>query len=68
MNKFTLTTDCVIFLKENIDRKVLLIQRANEPFKGQWALPGGMLDEGETLEQCASRELQEETGLELFMV
>ena len=61
-----LTTDAVVFgydLKED-DLKVLLIQRANEPFQDKWALPGGFLDMNETVEECAKRELFEETGLE----
>ena len=44
---------------------MLLIQRKNEPHKNSWALPGGFLDMGETLEQAAARELKEETGLKL---
>ena len=43
---------------------VVLVQRKNEPFQGQFALPGGFLDKGESLEQCAIRELKEETGIE----
>lgn len=45
------------------DDKVLLIQRAKEPYKGCWSLPGGAQDFGETLAACAQRELREETGL-----
>lgn len=44
-------------------REVLLIKRKNEPFKDCWAFPGGFLDMNETLSECASRELREETGL-----
>lgn len=44
-------------------REVLLIKRKNEPFKDCWAFPGGFLDMNETLSECASRELKEETGL-----
>jgi 8-oxo-dGTP diphosphatase len=43
--------------------KVLLIKRKIDPFKDCWALPGGHLNEGESLEQAAYRELQEETSL-----
>lgn len=58
------TTDAVVFkLTEEENLHILLIQRKNEPFKGQWALPGGFVDMEETLEQCAARELEEETGI-----
>ncbi len=58
------TTDAVIFnMKGDEKLNILLIQRQNEPFKGQWALPGGFLEEDETLEQCVAREVAEETGL-----
>jgi 8-oxo-dGTP diphosphatase len=45
--------------------RLLLISRAKNPFIGQWALPSGFLEQGETLDGCARRELQEETGVEL---
>lgn len=58
-----ITADCVVFGLDEEDLKVLLIQRANEPFKGRWALPGGFAVVGESLEETARRELNEETGL-----
>jgi 8-oxo-dGTP diphosphatase len=45
--------------------RVLLIRRAHEPLKGQWSLPGGGVELGETLEQAVAREVQEETGLDV---
>jgi 8-oxo-dGTP diphosphatase len=56
------TADCVVFTSE-AEPRVLLIERGNEPFKGHWAIPGGFLNMDETTEQCAIRELEEETGL-----
>ena len=61
------TADCVVITKE-IEPKVLLIQRGNEPFKGQWAFPGGFMNMDETTEQCAVRELEEETGLKISKI
>ena len=57
-------TDCVIFGFDGMSIKVLLIQRGIEPYKGQWALPGGFVGIDESAEECARRELQEETGLD----
>jgi len=45
------------------DGKVVLIRRRYEPLKGQWSLPGGMVEVGETLETALSREMLEETSL-----
>src|SRR5215471_4015793 len=57
--------DCVIFGLdlETKDLKVMLIERDLEPFAGMWAIPGGFVRRGESLEQAAARELQEETGI-----
>jgi 8-oxo-dGTP diphosphatase len=43
--------------------KILLVKRANEPSKGLWAIPGGKVEPGETLQAAAEREIAEETGL-----
>jgi 8-oxo-dGTP diphosphatase len=58
-----LTVDCVVLGLDDDDLNVLLIQRRLPPFAGCWALPGGFVELGETLEQAARRELAEETGL-----
>ena len=58
------TVDIVLFYCATQDSKeILLIKRAREPFKGQWALPGGFVDKDESLERAALRELEEETGI-----
>jgi 8-oxo-dGTP diphosphatase len=43
--------------------KVLLVKRGIEPSRGLWAIPGGKLNIGETLQECAAREIMEETGI-----
>ncbi len=58
-----LTTDCVILRLRGKVLSVLLIERRNPPFQGCWAFPGGFVDEWETAEDGAMRELREETGL-----
>lgn len=59
------TADCVVMTREAVPQ-VLLIERGAEPFKGDWAFPGGFLNMDETTEQCAIRELEEETRLKVF--
>lgn len=56
-----LTADCVVM---DAKGRVLLIRRGNPPFKGRYALPGGFVDIGETVEAACRRELLEETGVE----
>ncbi|MCC9609229.1 NUDIX hydrolase [Blastopirellula sp. JC732] len=64
----SVTVDCVIFGLDDDGLKILLIQRDAEPFEGGWALPGGFVEMGESLDQAAMRELQEETGVhEVFL-
>ncbi len=57
------TVDIAVFTQERKPLKLLLIQRANEPHRGEWALPGGFVDIDEDLETAARRELEEETGI-----
>ena len=61
------TADCIVITKE-VDAKVLLIQRGDNPYKGCWAFPGGFMNMDETTEQCAIRELKEETGLKVNII
>ena len=55
-----LSTDCVVF---DDSGRVLLIRRKNPPFQGEFALPGGFVEIGETVEAACRRELMEETGV-----
>jgi 8-oxo-dGTP diphosphatase len=57
------TVDIVIFTIQSGELRVLLVKRAAPPFQGQFAIPGGFVHEGESLEQAAIRELREETGV-----
>ena len=59
------TADSVVFCNGSDGLSVLLIERANDPFKGCWAFPGGFMDMEENAEDCAKRELKEETGMEV---
>jgi 8-oxo-dGTP diphosphatase len=66
----SVTVDLVIFTIVDKELQVLLVRRAEHPFKDRWALPGGFVrvsddkkDQGEDLDAAAARELEEETGL-----
>lgn len=58
-NKPVLGVSCLLLCKDN----TLLIQRAKQPAKGLWSLPGGKVEWGETLEEATRRELREETAI-----
>jgi 8-oxo-dGTP diphosphatase len=60
----SVTADLVLITNEK-PRCILLIRRKHPPYEGSWALPGGFVNEGETLEAAAQRELMEETNLKV---
>ena len=57
------TVDAAVFGFDGAELQILLVERALEPFAGQWAIPGGFVNMNESVEAAAVRELQEETGI-----
>jgi len=55
--------DVAVFAFQDGAMNVLLVRRRYEPYQSYWALPGGLLEAEETLEEAAERELREETGV-----
>ena len=65
MQSIKLTVDAVVFGYEEGKISVLLIRRKYDPYKGQWAIPGGFVKHNESLEDSVERELYEETGIKI---
>lgn len=61
----SIATDLVIFKIIEGKKNILLIQRKNNPYQGQWALPGGFVETDEKVITAAARELKEETSVEV---
>lgn len=59
--KIEISTDAIVLTEDN---KIVIIKRKFEPFRGEWALPGGFIEYGETAEIACAREVKEETGLD----
>jgi 8-oxo-dGTP diphosphatase len=50
------------------DERILLVRRSNPPLQGEWSIPGGLVETGETTKEAIVREVREETGLEIEVV
>lgn len=62
--RILVAVDCIIFGFDGQDLKLLVVERALEPFRGQWSLVGGFVEQNESLSEAASRILKKMTGLE----
>ena len=65
ISEIFVTVDVVLIRENNHQLELLLIKRKNEPYKNDWALPGGFVDKNEDLETAAIRELKEETSIDV---
>jgi len=65
MKKFHMVIPFVVGIITNEKDEVLIGKRIKEPYKGRWGLPGGKLEENETLLECLKREVKEETGYDI---
>ena len=61
----SLTVDTIIF---DESENIILIKRKNNPYKDHWALPGGFVEYGETVENAAIRETKEETSIDVTLI
>ena len=62
-DRYAVAVDIVLFTIQDDALKVLLVRRARSPFRGAWALPGGLVHREESVDEAALRELQEATGI-----
>lgn len=65
MKKPVLAVDVVAIYR---NEGIILVKRSHDPYKDHWAIPGGLVEYGETVENAAVREFKEETGLEVKLV
>ncbi len=63
--KPSVTADMSIFTQNDGEYKILLIKRGNHPYISRWALPGGFTQAGESIDETAARELEEETSVKM---